>query len=745
VSPTTRLAVRFVVLVALYLAGATMGAWFVTTPDQVVLIWPPAGIGYAALLIYGLRWWPFIALAVLLHLTFNPVPALFIPYSIAANTLSALAGAWVVLRWAPDVVTRLEVRSGFVMLLGGLLLVTSSSLIGVAGMTHSGMLLPEQWPPAMAKWAMADLFGVLAVAPAVLIASGWKARLRAGFSYGGASEKLVWALALVLSLGAVLWAGSHSAAYALGLASLPLGLVLWSAARFEPLYAALATLALALFVSVVAGFGLGGFDPPQSLLDTAILIAFMCVMAIVPQMIAAAIHETRVASWRLVRRASFDPLTRLANRTAFDEQARRIIWQARDEPMALAYLDLDQFKVVNDTVSHATGDELIRELAGALRLAVERDDLLARTGGDEFAVLMRRVAPEQAVARAGRLREAVAAFRFAAGNHVLATSASVGVVAFRGGREDFDALLADVDAACFTSKELGGNRVQVTSPHESVVSERTTAMRWVPRVTEAIEQDRIRLHCQTIAPIRGDPALGRHFEILIRLHDPASDELLPPGAFVAAAERFGLGVRLDRHVLDRVLGWLETHPAEAATVELCSINLSAAALVDEDFAAFVERRLHGSAVPAHRLCFEITETSVVRDLARAQRFIQRVRALGCRFALDDFGSGFCSFAYLKSLDVDYFKIDGSFVRDAPHSPLAHAVVRAIAEIARVTAKRTIAEYVESEAIRNQLLELEVDYAQGYAIDRPTPIEQYFVAPAPDPLAPATALAGAERG
>jgi EAL domain-containing protein (putative c-di-GMP-specific phosphodiesterase class I) len=198
-----------------------------------------------------------------------------------------------------------------------------------------------------------------------------------------------------------------------------------------------------------------------------------------------------------------------------------------------------------------------------------------------------------------------------------------------------------------------------------------------------------------------------------------------PGQFMPAAERFQLGTRIDREVIARTLGWLESHPREASTVSTCAINLSGEALGDEGFLVFLSDRLRRSPFPADRLCFEITETSAVRDLARAQRFITQLRELGCRFALDDFGTGFCSFNYLRALDVDYFKIDGSFVRDMDSSPLAEAVVRSINEIAHVLDKKSIAEHTQSERDRQALLSLGVDYAQGYAIDRPRPIDEYF--------------------
>ncbi|HRQ63826.1 MAG TPA: EAL domain-containing protein, partial [Xanthomonadaceae bacterium] len=600
-----------------------------------------------------------------------------------------------------------------------------------AGLYVSGMVRADQLVVAAGKWMLGDLFGCIAVTPAtMLIVQTFRVRRPAppAFDYPGIQEKAPWAIVLAASLGVVVFAGRFSGAYALGLASLPLALLLWSALRFEAIYTAVATMILALFVTSVAGLGLGGFTPPAGLIDSAILLAFICVNAGIPQLVAAASHENRVAALKLFRRATTDPLTGLPNRTAFEDSVRALLDFRRAEPMALAYLDLDQFKVVNDIASHAAGDELIREIAGLLRAELNEADVLARTGGDEFALLLRRCSPGQVDGRLQRLRQVVGSFRLASREHLMAVTVSIGAVPFRAGRFGFDALLAQADAACFTAKELGGNRVVVADPGRGEVHERTVAMRWVMRLNRALEHDGFHLHCQPIAALKSADGGERHFEVLLRMRDPDSGELLMPGQFVSAAERFGLGVRLDRYVVDRTLGWLDKHPQQAAQVGMCAINLSAGTMMDVDFVHFLRDRLARSGFAPERLCFEITETSVVRDLNRALEFIREFRSMGCRFALDDFGTGFCSFAYLESLDVDFLKIDGSFVREAHRQPLALAIVRSIAEIARVMRKQTIAECVENESLVRQMQALEVDYIQGYAIGRPQPIGEYFSEP-----------------
>jgi EAL domain-containing protein (putative c-di-GMP-specific phosphodiesterase class I) len=353
------------------------------------------------------------------------------------------------------------------------------------------------------------------------------------------------------------------------------------------------------------------------------------------------------------------------------------------------------------------------------------EDHLARTGGDEFALLLRNCTPMVAEDRMRTLLRAIEGYRCGWNGQMLGTTASAGIVTFLPGQADYAQLLSQADAACFTAKEQGGNRVCLASLDAGELLDRTAAMRWVVRIREALEKNTLALYCQSIVPLQPGAHSGRHFEVLLRLHDPRTGERLEPAQFMPAAERFRLGTRIDREVITQTLAWLESHPEQSATVESCCINLSGEAVIDEGFIGFVAERLRRSSFPASRICFELTETSAVRDLARAQRFINQLRELGCRFALDDFGTGFCSFNYLRALDVDYFKIDGSFVRDMHHSPMAEAVVRSINEIAHVLDKKSIAEHTETEAQRQALQALGVDFGQGFAFDAPRPIDEYF--------------------
>jgi diguanylate cyclase (GGDEF)-like protein len=728
----TAIGLRFTVLTLLYVLGAAVADRFIVGPEQMTLIWAPAGLAFAALLVYGIGWWPFIAAAVvLLHLTLSPAPWLFIPFSVAANVISAVVAAWLLRRYAPFVLREMSIRSGFALLVGGLIQALLGAPIGVAGLSVNDMLGHDPVIPALARWIMGDLFGIIAVGPlAMLVMLRMDGRYRdLHYAYARWPEKVLWSLCMFAALALQVVLGERSPNYALGLACVPLAMSLWSALRFEPTYAALANLVLAQTIVTLAGLGLGGFTLPGTALDSGIVVLFICTFTLMPQLLVAVVHENRAATLHMVRRATTDPLTQLPNRLAFEQRCQQVFaTQEPDRRMALAYIDLDQFKVVNDIASHAAGDELVRVLAGTLRSVPEGDEVLARIGGDEFGLLLFDDA-DATQARMQAVCEHAAELRVPWGEHVLSTTISIGVVPFRNGEQPFAQLFAQADAACFTAKELGGNRVQLATREGrgdgKAVQARTAAMHWAMRLNAALDKNHFRLYCQSIVALNQDNTHGRHFEVLVRMRSPQDDKLLLPGEFIPAAERFHLASRLDQHVLDRTLNWLESHPRAASGVESCAINLAAASVISPDFERYLQRRIASSSVTPSKLCFELTETSAVRDLARAQHFIETVRGMGCRFALDDFGTGFCSFAYLHTLDVDYFKIDGSFVRRLTDSPLALQIVRAIADIAKVMNKRTIAEFVETDAIRSRLAELGVDFAQGHAIDRPMPIDDYF--------------------
>jgi len=723
---------RWISILALYVGGSVLGSHVLHGPDQVALIWLPAGVAITTLLVFGLRYWPLLLVGDVIAQLALGAPWGFLPFSAAANVLSTLAGAMLAMRLGGRQLAGFAVRAGLAVLAGGVLMSLISAPIGVAGLVINGMTPAAEAAPAAAKWFIGNLFGVVLVAPALRLAYLRRHERRESgkrLRYAESREIAIWAALFALGTLVVLGSAQISTVYALGLTGLPLALLLWSALRFPPLVTALGSLLVGVGLALVAGMGLGGFATPPSLFEAMVLLLFLSVLTLAPMFLAATTVESRIAATQMLRAASHDDLTGLLNRVGFESRARKLIDGGGEEPMALAYIDLDQFKLINDTASHATGDAIVRSLAGVIAACIRPDDLLARIGGDEFAVLMRKRLPLEAERDSEAIREAIAEFRFPHLGHVYALTTSIGLVPFQPRRLDYAALLAQADAACFGAKEQGGNRVRLVASGEAA-RERSSAMLWAMRLTSALEHGHFRLYCQTISPLTVDGGRGRHFEVLTRMFDPGTGALLNPDQFVSAAERFRLGTRLDRHVIELTLGWLESHPEALAEVELCGINLCAASVNDPEFLPYLRKRLQESSVPRGKLCFEITETSAIRDLGEARRFVDGVRALGCRLALDDFGTGFCSFAYLNTLDVDYFKIDGSFVRELDTSPLSLSIVHSIANIARSINKRTVAEFVENEAICDRLYQLGVDYAQGFVIDQPTPIDAYFAAPPP---------------
>lgn len=711
---------------ALYFVACALSSLMIYDARSVALFWPAAGVALIGVLRVGMRHVWFIPLAlVVYHATLSPIPDAFLPFSLAANTLSALAGVWFVRRRTD---LRLDIRGGFRVLFGGALLAAVSASIGVAGMRVSGMLPAPGVVGAWVHWALGSLLGVAAVGPAMLLstyARTWPSAAAPAGEYGGEPERLAWLVALATSYLLMAWGATAGGPYVLGLTALPLAALTWSAIRFAPWWTAAGTLATSLLIGVFAGLGLAGFSVPTRAIDAVQLLGFLTLLAVLPIVVAVAAHERRRVTRRMLHNAMTDPITELPNRTAFEQAVRRTLDAAGGPPRALAYLDLDHLKLVNDTASHAAGDRLIRGVAGVLQAAARPNDLVGHLGADEFAILMHNVLPTAAEDRARHLLREIALYRCDWEGRALGTTASIGLVPFAGGENtDFARLLSQADAACFTAKELGGDQVSRASLDAGGQLDPTQTMRWALRAREAVENRTLVLYSQAIVPLHEGTSNGRHFELLLRLRDPATGELLLPSQFFPAAGRYRLGVRIDREVIQMGLDWLERH-ADPRGIDLCSINLSAEALADEGFMAFLGDRLRRGSFPPEKLCLEITETSALRDIGRAQRFIGQMRDLGCRFALDDFGTGFCSFGYVRSLDVDYFKIDGSFVRELDTSPLSLPIVRAITDIAHTLDKRSIAEHTETPAQLAMLAQLGVDMAQGFGVHRPEPIEHYF--------------------
>ena len=436
--------------------------------------------------------------------------------------------------------------------------------------------------------------------------------------------------------------------------------------------------------------------------------------------VASDITELRALTEQLRHQATHDSLTGLANRHAFEQQLDQVLARpGAHEDCALLYVDLDQFKLINDTSGHYAGDQLLGQLAHQLKASLEPGEMLARLGGDEFGVLLERGGEARARRVAERLRLSIDGFVFVWEGRTYSITASIGVAlvgrAGLGKRE----LMAMADTACYLAKERGRNRSHVFVDTDDDASTRRSEMEWVNRVRWAMEEGRLGLDFQELAPLRGArPGEGAHFELLLRLHDE-SGRPVPPGAFIPAAERFGLMPQLDRWVVSTALANFDRlHPS--GKVALCAINLSGPTVDDEDFAGFVLDALRRHKVPPHAICFEITETAAIGNMVRVRRFMQRLREVGCRFALDDFGAGMSSFGYLKNLPVDMIKIDGSFIRELESDPMSFSIVRAVTQIGHQIGLKVIAEWVGSDATCELLRLLGVNYAQGYFLHEPEP-------------------------
>jgi diguanylate cyclase (GGDEF)-like protein/PAS domain S-box-containing protein len=436
-------------------------------------------------------------------------------------------------------------------------------------------------------------------------------------------------------------------------------------------------------------------------------------------------RERRRLARRLRHQAMHDPLTGLANRRGFGHALGALLHSARTAGRrhALCYLDLDHFKVINDSCGHAAGDELLRRLPALLAPHVRGGDTLARLGGDEFAVLLQDCALEQAARAAGALRDAIRDFRFAWQYRSFAVGASIGVVEINAASQGAVSVLGAADAACYVAKDQGPNHVHVSWPHDLAIARRRGELRWVARLKTAIEESRFRLHFMSIAPLAGGPP--SHHELLLRLAD-ARGQLVLPGAFLPAAERYQLMPLIDRWVIARAaarLGAAVTREPALARHRF-GINLSGESLRDPQLLAFVRDTLARHALPPAMLYFELTETAAVANLGAAAALMGGLRALGCQLALDDFGSGMSSFSYLKQLPVDFLKIDGSFIRDVVSNPVDQAIVRAVHAVGRQMSLPIVAEYVENEAIRDWLAALGIEFGQGYAFGRPAPLEEF---------------------
>lgn len=435
-------------------------------------------------------------------------------------------------------------------------------------------------------------------------------------------------------------------------------------------------------------------------------------------------HELRR---QLSYQACHDSLTGLINRYEFEIRLKKLINTSieKNTTHALLYLDLDAFKVVNDTCGHVAGDELLRQLPLLLNKQVRNNDTIARLGGDEFGMLLNDCEPEQALKIAEKILHAVQDFHFIWEEKKFRIGVSIGIIKIDNNSKNINHVMSMADAACYSAKDNGRNRVYVAKENDGEIANRHGQMQWVTTITKALEDDSFEFFYQPIVASDRviDPTVS--IELLLRMRGEDGD-LIPPGAFIPAAERYNLMIQIDRWVINHAFRWLSEHPEETTTLNKCAINLSGQSIGDESFLNFIITKIKEYNVNSEKICFEITETAAISNLVKATRFIHELKNLGCFFSLDDFGSGLSSFAYLKNLPVDFIKIDGMFVRDIAHDPIDKEMVRAITGIAQAMGKLTVAEFVENEAIKDVLREIGVDYLQGYAVAKPRSLKLFAI-------------------
>jgi diguanylate cyclase (GGDEF)-like protein len=432
-------------------------------------------------------------------------------------------------------------------------------------------------------------------------------------------------------------------------------------------------------------------------------------------------RQHRQAQATIAHLAVHDALTNLVNRREFDSRLKLALQNTLPaQAGALIYIDLDQFKVVNDTCGHEAGDDLLRQLSRLLQGPVRDCDTLARLGGDEFGVLVQDCTPEQAEAVAWRMLNLINEFRYVWEDKIFRVGASIGLVLLDDPHATPSEVMRKADMACYAAKDQGRNRIHMFRDDDLALRNSHTQMQWVSRINDCLENDGLLLRCQEIRPLAADGP--GHYEILIRMKEDDGG-LITPGAFIPAAERYNLMPDIDRRVISSALAMIRSKINRDAIIRGSRwfINLSGLTVGQEHFHDFVTRQLEHHGIPPGMIGFEITETAVIGNLATAIRFIQAVRNMGCHVALDDFGTGLSSFAYLKSIPADYLKIDGGFVRDMLENSMHHAIVDAINRVGHVAGLKTVAEFVESEVIRLELETLGVDYGQGYGISSPGPM------------------------
>lgn len=449
------------------------------------------------------------------------------------------------------------------------------------------------------------------------------------------------------------------------------------------------------------------------------------------------ITEAKRVSEQLNYQASHDPLTGLINRREFENRLSRTIDTAKlnKSEHVLCYLDLDQFKIVNDTCTHVAGDELLKQFAHILQGAFRIRDTLGRLGGDEFGVLLEHCSVANAEKHAQQLLDKVNSFQFYWDNKSFRIGVSIGMVVINHSTQNMPTLLSHADIACYAAKNAGRHCIHIYQENDNDLALVHKELQWINKINQALKEDLFTLYIQPVYQLESCYNAPDHYEVLIRLIDEHG-EIIPPGAFLPAVERFSLSLQLDQWVINAVFDWMQKIKLQNKPLPCLSINISGQNLGNKQLLAFIKKQFQTHQyVSAEKICFEITETAAINNLTDAKSFISELSELGCKFALDDFGSGLSSFDYLKNLPVDFLKIDGQFVKNIVNDPIDYALVNSINEIGHVMGKKTVAEFVENEQILELLAKLKVDYVQGYFLGKALPIDSYKIQNPFNPISP----------
>ncbi len=437
------------------------------------------------------------------------------------------------------------------------------------------------------------------------------------------------------------------------------------------------------------------------------------------------VTENFALSAKIEHQAVHDPLTGLLNRNELQGRLQKLLDEIEKEysENTLCYFDIDLFKVVNDTCGHQAGDALLNRIATHLQSYIKKSDAFARMGDDEFALIISKSSSKDARKVAETLHDAVKAMHFEWDGKVFDINISMALVPISVDQSISD-VLGSADVALSAAKDSGRNCIHEYKPHDSTLIRRHGEMQWVVELEDALREDRFQLYFQTIQPISADDD-GVHYEVLLRVIKE-SGEIIAPGELLKAAEQFDMAARVDKWVVNAIFDWLKNNKNHCEHLGLCSINQSGSSIGDQTFLDYLYEKLKDSELPKEKISFEITENAAIKNIKKAADFIKRLKEFGCKFALDDFGSGLSSFAYLKDLPVDILKIDGMFVREINTEQVNYAMVKAIHDIGKVMDMKTIAEYVENEKIYEKLKEIGVDYGQGYYFGEFTRLDEIII-------------------